>query len=214
MDEEIAIIDNNTRREKIKKFIVQNKKLLLYSFCFLIILAIIFFVFVEYKKNIKIKISNNYNSTIIDYSSNNRDQTVSNLIDIINERDPTYSPLSLYFIIDNNLITDKKKINNLFDTVINEISLEKEIKNLIIYKKALFYADEVEENILLDMLKPLINSESIWRSHALYLVAEYFYSKNEKQKSKEFFQQIISIENANEDIIKEAQKRLNKDLGE
>ena len=202
MDEEIAIIDNNTRREKIKKFIVQNKKLLLYSFCFLIILAIIFFGFVEYKKNIKIRISNNYNSTIIDYSSNNRDQTVSNLIDIINERDPTYSPLSLYFIIDNNLITDKKKINNLFDTVINEISLEKEIKNLIIYKKALFYADEVEENTLLDMLKPLINSESIWRSHALYLVAEYFYSKNEKQKSKEFFQQIISIENANEDIIK------------
>ena len=62
--------------------------------------------------------------------------------------------------------------------------------------------------------EPLINSTSVWRSHALYLVAEYFYSKNEKQKSKEFFTQIISSKNANIDIIKEAQKRLNRDLSE
>ena len=67
---------------------------------------------------------------------------------------------------------------------------------------------------MLDSLKPLVNSNSIWKSHALYLMAEYFYSKNEKQKSKEFFNQIISLENANQDIIKEAQKRLNRDLSE
>ena len=28
----------------------------------------------------------------------------------------------------------------------------------------------------------------------LYLMAEYFYSKDQKQKSKEFFNQIISLE--------------------
>jgi uncharacterized membrane protein required for colicin V production len=66
----------------------------------------------------------------------------------------------------------------------------------------------------LKYLNPLINSESIWKSHALYLLAEYFYSKNEKQKSKEFFNQILITENANQDIIKEAQKRLNRDLSE
>jgi len=54
----------------------------------------------------------------------------------------------------------------------------------------------------------------VWKSHALYLVAEYFYSKNEKQKSKEFFSQIIILENSNQDIILEAQKRLNRDLSE
>ena len=63
-------------------------------------------------------------------------------------------------------------------------------------------------------LKPVVNSESVWKSHALYLIAEYFYSKNEKQKSKEFFNNIIQIENANQDIVKEAQKRLNRDLSE
>ena len=83
-----------------------------------------------------------------------------------------------------------------------------------IYKKALFNADYNDENKLLKILNPLINSESVWKSHALYLMAEYFYSKNEKQKSKEFFNQIVNLENANLDIKIESQKRLNRDLSE
>ena len=45
-------------------------------------------------------------------------------------------------------------------------------------------------------------------------MAEYFYAKNEKQKSKEFFKQIISLENTNQDLKLEAQKRLTRDLSE
>ena len=45
-------------------------------------------------------------------------------------------------------------------------------------------------------------------------MAEYFYSKGEKQKSKEFFNQIISLNEASQDIKVEAQKRLNRDLSE
>ena len=45
-------------------------------------------------------------------------------------------------------------------------------------------------------------------------MAEYFYSKNQKLKSKEFFEKIISLENPNPDIIIEVQKRLNRDFGE
>ena len=67
---------------------------------------------------------------------------------------------------------------------------------------------------MLKILNPVTNSKSVWKSHALYLLAEYFYSKNEKQKSKEFFNQILLTENANQDLVKEAQKRLNRDLGE
>ena len=102
----------------------------------------------------------------------------------------------------------------MFDILIEKTSLETEIKNLIIYKKGLFNADTINENELLEILNPLINSKSVWKSHALYLLAEYFYSKNEKQKSKEFFDQILNVENANSDIVKEAQKRLNRDLSE
>ena len=214
MDEDIAIINNNTRREKLKNFFVKNKKFLFYLISLVLFFVIIFFSLQEYKKIKKIEISDLYNSTIIGYPDEKKDKTVENLINIINKKDSTYSPLSLYFIIDNNLVLDKKKMDNLFDIVIFDTSLEKEIKNLIIYKKALFYADDSDENTLLGLLNPLIKSESIWKSHALYLVAEYFYSKNENQKSKEFFQQIISIENDNPDIVKEAQKRLNRDFSE
>ncbi len=112
------------------------------------------------------------------------------------------------------MIADKNKINELFDLIIYKTSLEKEIKNLIIYKKALYNADLTNENELLKILGNLINTESIWSSHALYLMAEFFYSKKEFQKSKEFFNKIIDLENANEDIRLKAQKRLTRDLSD
>ena len=98
--------------------------------------------------------------------------------------------------------------------MIEKTSLDKEIKNLVIYKKALFNSDQAQESELLKILNPLINSKSVWKSHALYLMAEYFYSKDQKQKSKEFFNQIISMENPNSDIRLQTEKRLNRDLSE
>ena len=214
MDEELSIIDTNTRNEKIKNFFVSNRKIIIISISLIILIIIAFFGFGEFKSKQKIKISNLYNSIIVDHEDVNKDKTLKSLIDIINKKDNTYSPLALYFILDNKLSNDKNQINELFDIIINEVSLEKEIKNLIIYKKALYNADSISENELLSILNPLINSESIWKSHALYLVAEYFYSKNEKQKSIEFFNQIINSENSNQDLVKESKKRLNRDLSD
>ena len=98
--------------------------------------------------------------------------------------------------------------------MIDETNLELEIKNLLHYKKALYNSDFIKENELLKILNPIINSESIWKSHALYLMAEFFYSNNEKKKAKEFFNQILILPNSNADIKLEAQKRLNRDLSE
>ena len=214
MDEDTAIINSNTRNEKIKNFIVNNKKILLTFVVIIIAILLGYFAYEEYKENKKIEISDQYNSAVTKYSEKNKERTENLLVDLVYKNDPTYSPLSLYFIIDNKLITDKSKINDLFDNIIEEISLNKEIKNLIIYKKALYNADSIEENELLEVLKPITNSESIWKAQALYLLAEYFYFKDEKQKSKEFFNQIIQLKNSNTDIIIEAQKRLNRDLSD
>ena len=112
------------------------------------------------------------------------------------------------------LTSDITSSEKLFDVVIEDVSLQKEIKNLIIYKKALYNADDIGENELLKILNPIINSESVWKSHALYLIAEYFFHKGEKQKSIEFFNQIISLESANQELKIESQKRLNRDLSE
>tara|TARA_B100001057_G_C22752954_1_gene912532 strand:- start:748 stop:1392 length:645 start_codon:yes stop_codon:yes gene_type:complete len=214
MDEETSIIDNNTRNEKIRNFFVTNKKSLSTILVTIISILIGYFAYSEYKENQIVKISDQYNSILSDYSDDNKEKTQNLLVELIYKNDPTYSPLSLNFIIDNKLISDRTKINDLFDNIINETSLDKEIKNLIIYKKALYNADTSQENELLSILKPILNSDSIWKSQALYLMAEYFFSKNEKQKSKEFFNQIISLENVNQDLKIEAQKRLNRDLSE
>ena len=214
MDEDTAIINSNTRNEKIKSFFINKKKLLISIISLIIVLLISYFAFVEFKERKKIKISDQYNLIITEYSKENKEITSNALIKLIKKKDPTYAPLSLYFIIDNQLIDEQFKINSLFDIIIDEVTLEEEIKNLLIYKKALYNADNSDENELLKILKPIINSNSIWKSHALYLLGEYFYSKNEKEKSKDFFNQIILLENANQDIKIESQKRLNRDLSE
>ena len=105
-------------------------------------------------------------------------------------------------------------MNDLFDVLIDDTPLEKEIKNLIIYKKGLYNADKAKENELLEILRPLINTKSVWSSHALYLIAEFFYSKDEKQKAKDFFNKILETDKANQDIIKETRKRLSRDLSD
>ena len=214
MDEDLSIINSNTRNEKIKNFIINNKKSLIILLILFLGIIISFFGYKEFKKSQTIKISDDYNSTIINYSNETKDETIKRLVEIINKKNSTYSPLSLYFIIDNKLITNQQKINDLFNVLIDDTPLEKEIKNLIIYKKGLYNADKIQENELLEILRPLINTKSVWSSHALYLIAEFFYSKDEKQKAKDFFNKILEIDKANQDIIKETRKRLSRDLSD
>ena len=214
MDEDLLIVNTNTRNEKIKNFFLNNKNKFIFFILIIILIIISVFSYDKYSVNKKKEISDKFNSITIDYSDDTKDKTLINLIEIINKKDPTYSPLSLYFIIDNNLDNDQDRINSLFDILINDTSLESEIKNLIIYKKALYNADNAKESDLLNILNPLINSNSVWKAHSLYLMAEYFYSKNQEEKAKEFFNKIITLENLNQDLRLEAEKRLNRDLSE
>ena len=214
MDEDLTAINTTTRNEKIKNFFIKNKKKLVISLSLIILLILSYFAYGEFDKRNKIKIANKYNNSIINYISGDKLNIESEMIKIINAKDKTYSPLALYFLLDNNIINSKEKINSLFDILINEIKVDKEINNLIIYKKALYNSEFETENNLLKILNPVINSESIWKSHGLYLMAEYFLSKNEKQKSKEFFEKILILENSNPQIKLEAQKRIQRDFSE
>ena len=214
MDEEIAIIDSKTRREKIINFLLKNKKKLILIIAILVLIPLIFFSYQIYKNKNKQWIANKYNSTIINFEGGDKLKAVEIMKEIINDKDPTYSPLALYFLIDNNIQVSNEETNKFFDIIIDEVKLKKEIKNLVIYKKALFNSEFTDENSLITILNPLINSESIWTSHALYLVAEYFYFKNEKQKSKEFYERIISLDNADENILRNVQKKINRNFSE
>ena len=214
MDEDISIIDAQTRNEKIKNFFIKNKKSLIAILLSVIIIVFAYFAFAEIEDR-KIKnLAEKYNNISINFNSTNKTYFKNDLVEIINEKNSTYSPLALYFILDNNIESSNDEINKYFDVIINEINLDKEIKNLIIYKKALFNADFETENNLIKILNPIINSDSVWKSHSLYLLAEYFFDKNQKQKAKEFYNQILNYKKSNENILIETQKRLKRDFGE
>jgi len=214
MDEDISIINSNTRNERIKNFFINNKKKLILSLTLIILIVIFYFGYNEIQGNKNKSLALKYNNTIIKFDPLNKLNVKNELIEIIYEKNSTYSPLALYFIIDNEIQTSNEEINNYFDVLINETDLDKEFKNLIIYKKGLFNSNFETENNLIAILKPIINSESIWKSHALYLIAEYFFDKNQKQKAKEFFNQIISNEKSNAKIVSESKKRLIRDFNE
>ena len=214
MDEDITIINKNTRNEKIINFFANNTKKIIIVISVIVLIIFGYFIYEDLKKKNKIKLANKYNLAIIKFVSGDKIKVENELIDIVNKKDKTYSPLALYFLIDNNIINENNKINELFDIVINETSLEEEIKNLVIYKKALFNSDFESENNLIQILNPVINSDSAWKSHALYLMAEYFYYKNQKEKSKEFFNEILILDNSNPNIKIESQKRLNRDFSD
>jgi predicted negative regulator of RcsB-dependent stress response len=214
MNEEISIIDSNTRNEKIKNFFNNNKKPLIAILTLIILIVFSYFAYNEIQEKKNKNLADKYNSIIVNFNNSNKINIKNELIEIIYEKNSTYSPLALYFIIDNNIKSSNEEINNFFNILINETVTDKEIKNLIIYKKGLFNADFETENNLITILKPVINSDSVWKSHALYLMAEYFFDKNQKQKAKEFYNQILSYEKSNEKIILETQKRLRRDFSE
>ena len=214
MDEEIEIINTNTRIEKLKNFLITKRKKIISSLILIILILISFFGYQEYNLRNKEKLANKFNNIVINFDAGQKQNINTSLIEIINLKDKTYSPLAFFFLLDNDLISSNEEINNYFDLIINDISLDKEIKNLTIYKKGLFNSDFVLENELLEILNPIIKSESMWKPQALYLMAEYYLSKNQKQKSKEFFNQIVDLDDISPKVKLEAQKRLRSDFSE
>jgi predicted negative regulator of RcsB-dependent stress response len=214
MDEEIEIINTNTRVEKFKNFLISNRKQLITLLLIIVLLLISFFGYQEFNKRSKEKLANKFNQIVTNFENGKKQNINNNLIEVIRTKDKTYSPLAFFFLLDNDLISSNQEINSYFDFLINEISLDKEIKNLTIYKKGLFNSDFVDENQLLDILNPVIKSESIWKPQAMYLMAEFYLAKNQKQKSKDFFEQVMIIENVSPKIKLEVQRRLRSEFGE
>ena len=213
MSEDIEIINQNTRIEKIKSFFSNNFKKLIGSLIIILLFLFSYFGYQEYKKRLRLAIADTYNQITLKEITAENTNDIKKLVEIVKERDPIYSALSLYFIIENNLISDQKEINSFFDLVIKS-QAEKEIKNLIIYKKALYNAEIISENELLEILSPILKSESVWKSHALLLMADYFEHNDNLIKSRDFLEEIVNSEIINNEIKIEAERRLKRKLSD
>ena len=197
-----------TKKSKLKKFYEVNK-ILIFSVILILIIAIASIIFYsEAKEKKKILLSDNYLTAKVYLENGDRNEVKNILKTIIFANDSTYSTLSLFLILNENLIVDQGELSNLFDHVLENNKFEKEVKNLIIFKKALFQSNFVSELELLDAVKPLINTETVWKPHALLLLGDYFASKKEYLKAKEFYVQILSLKNLHKELYNQARSQL------
>ena len=197
-----------TKKTKLKKFYETNK-ILIFSTILILIIAIVSVIFYsETKEKKKILLSDKYLSAKVYLENGDRNKVKNILKTIIFANDSTYSTLSLFLLLNENLIADQGELSNLFDHVLENNKFEKEVKNLIIFKKALFQSNFVSELELLDAVKPLINTETVWKPHALLLLGDYFASKKEYLKAKEFYVQILSLKNLHKELYNHARSQL------
>ena len=213
MDEDISIINQNTRNEYIKNFFKKNFKKLLFFISIFLLILLSFFIYESLKKNKRYTLAKKYNDIIINNKNYTSPYIIENLKFIIDKKDKVYSPLALYYLLDNNYINSQNDINILFDKIIS-IKQSDEKKHLIIFKKALFNLDNFTENQMLETLSPVINSDSVWKAHGLLLMAEFYLDKKEFIKSKEFFTKVSEIENLNQSIKQDVQKKLSREFSE
>ena len=214
MDEDLAIIVKNTRKEEIKNFFIKHKKKIYFLMGLILLTIFSTFFYLDIVKKQKVEIANKFIKASINYNLKEEAYYAKEFKEIINSHDSTYAPLALFFLIDNKILDSNEETNHLFDQILNNVNLEREIKNLVIYKKGLINADFQPENIMIEILKPVINSESFWKPHSLLLLGDYFLFKGERQKAKDFYSQILTSQKTNENIFNQAQQRILKNYGE
>ena len=212
MDEDFTIVNQNTRNESITSFLKKNLKKIVLILFSLIIFLIFLFVSQELKDRKKNRLAEKYNNIIFSKNISSKSEIKDKMIEIVNAKDQTYSTLALYYIIDNKLLDNQIKINEFFDTI---ISISKnENKFLIVYKKALYNSDKISDNEVLAILQPVINSDSIWKQHALLLMADIYFQIKQFNKSRDFLNKILDLESSNKNLKQEVEKRLNRDFSE
>jgi len=197
-----------TRKEKMIKFYNKNK-ILIFSFISLVfVIGILIVFYIETKEKKKEILAENYVTAKIYIEKNEKKRAKNILKEIVFSDNGIYSSLSFFLLLNENLISDKKEKSDLFDHVIKNNNFSNEVKNLIIFKKALFESSFINESDLLATLNPLLNGDSIWKPHALLLIGDYFYSKDEFSKAREFYTKILSLKNINNEFYKQSRSKL------
>ena len=197
-----------TKKSKFRKLYDANK-LLIFSTLFVLIIASISFSFYTASKEKKqILLADNYIVAKFYLQNNERDKGRKILKEIILANNSTYSTLSLFLILDEDLVDDQREISNLFDHLLANNKFEQEVKNLIIFKKTLFLSNFANELEMVENVKPLINTNTLWKPHALLLLGDYFVSKKQYLKAKEFYVQILSLQNLNMELYEQARSQL------
>ena len=151
--------------EKIENFVGKNKNILLIILT-LTVFAIIGISYFNYYQNSKNeKVSEKFVQAGIYLSLNKQEESKKIYKEIIKSKNKFYSLLALNSIIDNDLEQNNEEVLELFNIVENT-RIEKEQKNLVKLKKALYLIKISKDNQGEKLLNEIISDNSIWKETA------------------------------------------------
>jgi len=180
--------------EKVKliDLLKKNFKLLLSLSILLFVIISILLWFDHSNKSKREKISEDFIQAKILLENQQNIKAHNVLKNIVEKKDNIYSPLSLFLIIEKNLEADKATITNYFDKILDIGSIEKEDLNLLRLKKAIFISENSKEEDMLELLNPIINSDSVWKIQSIKFLGDYYFSLKQFNKAKQYYLILIS----------------------
>ena len=151
---------------EVQNFLKNNKKKVITSFILLIIAFIAFIFFNNYQSSKNEKVSEKFVQAEIYLSSDKKDESKQIYKEIILSKNKFYSLLALNEILDNDLEKNNEEVLRLFN-IIESIKVEKEQKNLIKLKKALYLMKISKNEEGKKLLSEIISDNSIWKDAAI-----------------------------------------------
>ena len=126
-----------TKKSKLRAFYESNKILIYSSILILVTIIVVSGYYQHSKEKKKIFLSDNYIQAKVYLEKGDKIEAVEILKNVIFSNDSTYSTLSLFMILNENLINDNNEVSKLFDHLLENNKFDREIRNLLLYKKVL-----------------------------------------------------------------------------
>ena len=180
-------METENSQNTLLNFLKANIKIFLYIFGILILIIAVIIWFTNSNKIKETKISDSFINAQILIEKGKKNEAEKILSNLVLEKNSPYSSLSLFLIIENKLIDNKETIINYFDEVINNNSFKEEDLNLLRLKKAIYISDISMEQEILGLINPIINSNSVWKNHALKFLGDFYYSNGLQHKAKQYY---------------------------
>ena len=192
--------DQPTEKRKVLDIIKSNLRIII-SIFLVFIVGSFFYAWINFKEDSKkVNLSEEFINAKVMLSQNKSNEAYKILKKIIQNKDNTYSVLSLYLVIDQDLEKDRKKVLNYFNEVLSINTLKNEDLDLLKFKKAIFISNDSNEKELLDLLNPIINSDSVWKAQSIRFLADFYFSKKEYKKADQYYSTLLDLDNSNIDV--------------
>lgn len=155
----------NNFQEKLNSILKKNKIKIYFLVAMVVILIFSLFLFNENKKKNNILISEKYFKANIFVLEGKKLEAKNNLEEVISTKNKIYSLLALNIILEKNLESDNNKMLSHFN-LLEKMNFPQNIKDLIMFKKALFLIKINEQKAGSKILNDLIEENSSLKSLA------------------------------------------------